>query len=174
VPYNLEERLAMVERLKVAVKSGLALVPHWGRGSTLAAAASGSSLTVIADNFKAQPGDAVFIHAGDIEAFDEFDVAEVAVHRNRTLSLTTAVSHTYEAGARVFPTIIGRITVGELEALDDWRQAVTVEVQQLRTVPDNDAALYQFDYWLHGSPLPRIYAGDTLENWLHGSPAISP
>ncbi len=174
VPVDLVERLAMVGRLKAAVKCGLALVPHWGRGSTLTAVAAGSSLAVAADNFKAQPGDLVFVHSGTPEDWEAFDVAEVAVHRNRTLSLTTALSRSYPAGSRVFPTITGRITVGELEALEDWRQAVTVEVQQLRTVPDNDAALYQFDYWLHGSPLPRIYAGETLEHWLHGAPAISP
>lgn len=174
VPLDLAERLAMVARLKAAAKSGIALVPNWGRGSILSAEASGSSLAVAADNFKAQSGDVVFIHSGDPQAFDEFDLSEVAVHRNRTLSLAGPLSRTYPAGARVFPTITGRITVGELEALEDWRQAVTVEVQQLRTVPDNDAALFDFDYWLHGAPLPRMYAGEDFDHWLQAVPLLSP
>lgn len=174
VPLKLEERLVMVARLKAAAKAGLALVPHWGRGATLTTVAAGSSIAVAADNFKAQPGDLVFVHLGDIENSEAFDVAEVAVHRNRTLSLATALSRSYPAGSRVFPIITGRITVGELEALEDWRQAVTVEVQQLRTVPDNDAALYQFDYWMQGGPIPRFYAGETLDAWLAGAPVVSP
>ncbi len=174
VPLDLAERLAMVARLKAAAKAGLALVPHWGRGATLTGVAAGSSLTVVADSFKAQPGDLVFVHSGDIEDWESFDVAEVAVHRNRTLSLASSLSRSYPAGSRVFPTITGRITVGELEALEDWRQAVAVEVQQLRTVPDNDAALYQFDYWMHGGPIPRFYAGEPLDSWLAGAPVVSP
>lgn len=174
VPLDLAERLAMVARLKAAAKAGLALVPHWGRGATLTIVAGGTSLAVAADNFKAQPGDLVFVHLGDIENWEVFDVAEVAVHRNRSLSLTAPLNRAYPAGARVFPTITGRITVGEIEALEDWRQAVTVEVQQLRTVPDNDAALYQFDYWMQGGPVPRFFSGETLDAWLAGAPVVSP
>jgi len=174
VPLNLAERLVMVARLKAAAKLGLAVVPHWGRGSTLTAEASGSSLVVAADNFKAQSEDVVFVHSGDMEVSDEFDLAVVAVHRNQTLSMVGPLSRTYPAGARVFPTIAGRITVGELEALDDWRQAVTLEVQQLRTVPDNDAALFYFDYWFRGAPLPRMYAGEDFDHWLQAVPLVSP
>jgi len=174
VPLDLAERLAMVARLKAAAKAGLALVPHWGRGATLTIAAGGTSLAVAADTFKAQPRDLVFVHSGTPQDWEAFDVTEVAVHRNRTFSLATALSRSYPAGSRVFPTITGRITVGELKALEDWRQAVTVEVQQLRTVPDNDAALYQFDYWMHGGPIPRFYAGETLDAWLAGAPVVSP
>jgi hypothetical protein len=116
----------------------------------------------------------VFIHSGDIEAYESFDLASVSLHRNRAFTFAAPLSRTYPAGSRVYPTVVGRVTVGELEALEDWRQAVVVEVQQLRTVPDNDSILYQFDYWLHGSPLTRVYAGENLAHWLHGAPAINP
>jgi len=170
----LVERLALVERLKAAVRCGLALTPHWGRGAILSTSASGTTLSVESDSFAAQPGDVVFIHSGDIEGYESFDLAEVVLYRNQVITLTGSLSRTYPAGARVYPTLLGRVTVGELEALEDWRQAVSVEVQQLRTLPDNDAVLYQFDYWLHGAPLPRVYAGESMEHWLHGAPAINP
>lgn len=178
VPLDLAERLAMVARLKAASKAGLALAPHWGRGATLTVTATGASLAVVTDTFKAQPGDLVFVQSGDIESWEAFEVAEVTVHRNRTLSLTAPLSRTYPAGARVFPTITGRITIGELEALEDWRQAVTVEVQQLRTVPsvllDPSPDEAGQDYWFDGAPVPKFGWGGTFDHWLEGAPILDP
>ena len=41
IPWNAEERIRLLERLKAGVKAGRVLVPNWGRGATLAAEASG-------------------------------------------------------------------------------------------------------------------------------------
>ena len=92
VPLDLAERLALAERLKAAVKTGLAIVPHWGRGASLAAAASGTTVAVDADTFTAQPGDVVMILAGDIESFDDFELAQVVTHANKTLTLAAPLN----------------------------------------------------------------------------------
>lgn len=119
VPFDLVERLALVARLRAAAKTGLALVPHWGRGAALTQPGSGTSLTVEPDTLSTQKGDVVLVHGGDIDGFEDFDVATVASQRNRTLTLSSPLSRSYPAGARVYPTLHGKITIGELEALDD-------------------------------------------------------
>jgi hypothetical protein len=74
----------------------------------------------------------------------------------------------------VFPAIAGRIVISDIDALDDWHQAVTVEIRQLRTVPDNEAVLFDFEYWFHGAPLPRLFTGQNFDHWLGGAPILSP
>ena len=73
------------------------------------------------------------------------------------------------------------MTVGELEALDDWRQAVTVEVQQLRTAPlalpvvvDPELEPPSSDYWLLGASVPKFGLGGPFDHWLDGAPLVQP
>lgn len=186
VPQDLTERRWLADRLRAAAKAGRAIVPHWGRGLEVAANASGKKLSVTADGFQSQPGDVLFIHRPDLEGFNLFDLAVVVFHENKTIHLADPLSRAYPAGARVYPTILGKVTLGELEALDDWRQAVSVEVLQLQTVPDivgeppidpepeGDPGLFEFDYWFHGAPLPRMSAGGDFDHWLQRAPLVSP
>jgi hypothetical protein len=164
------ERLRLVQRLRAAAKIGLAIVPHWGRSATLASEASDTTLVLDSATFQTQPGEAVFVGS----APDDFEVGEVSAHRGSSITLTAPLSRTHPPGAGVFPAIAGRIVISDIDALDDWHQAVTVEVRQLRTVPDNDTVLFDFEYWLHGAPLPRLFAGQNFDHWLGGAPILSP
>jgi len=128
----------------------------------------------------------LFIHRPDLEGFNLFDLAVVVFHESKTIHLADPLARAYPAGARVYPTILGKVTLGELEALDDWRQAVSVEVLQLQTVPDIEGeppvdpepegapGLFEFDYWFHGAPLPQMSAGGDFDHWLQRAPILSP
>ena len=186
VPQDLTERRWLADQLRAAAKAAKAIVPHWGRGLEVAASASGKKVTVTVDGFQSQPGDVLFIHLPDLEGFNLFDLAVVVFHESKTIHLADPLARAYPAGARVYPTILGKVTLGALAALDDWRQAVSVEVLQLQTVPDiegeppvdpepeGDPGLFEFDYWFHGAPLPRMSAGGDFDHWLQRAPVLSP
>src|SRR5690606_246081 len=61
IPWNAEERIRLLERLKAGVKAGRVLVPNWGRGATLAAGASGTSLAIASPAFTIHSANPVFI-----------------------------------------------------------------------------------------------------------------
>lgn len=173
IPWNAEERIRLLERLKAGVKAGRVLVPNWGRGATLAAGASGTSLAIASPAFTIHSGNPVFIGQPDIDGWELWDVAEVASAVGTTINLRAPLSRTYSAGTGIYPCVIGRLEIGELEALDDWRQSVEIAVLQLRTEPKPIPA-FAFDYWLHGAPVPRFFAGQEFGFWLGGSPVIAP
>lgn len=179
VPFDLTDRLQLVHRLRVAVKSGLAIVPNWGRVAHLAdtAAAGSLSLTLEADTFQAVPGQSLFVGMADDET-NTLERVQVTAHAAGVLTLLEPLLSSHPAGSAVHPSIEGRIVVSDLDAWSDWHQAVTVEVRQLRTafvvdVPvEPDPGQIGSDHWLDGVLIQQAPNAGTFHTWLDGAPVL--
>lgn len=176
VPFDLTERLELVHKLRTGVKSGLAIVPHWGRAAFLleTAHAGDTELVLKTNTFDVVAGQSLFLG----ETAESMERVQVTLQVGNVLSLLTPLLATHPAGGTVHPSIEGRIQVSDLEALSDWHQAITIEVRQLRTaftiqVPvEPDPGQIGSDHWLDGVLIPQAPNDGTFHTWLNGAPVL--
>ncbi len=111
---DIAEQSQLMDRILAARKSGKACAPHWGRGSELAAAVTGTAVAIESDStWPWQAGDFAFLvdDAGD---YDAIEVDSVGVS---SFTLVSPVTRSYHAGTFVWPLVFGKFGCDNYRAL---------------------------------------------------------
>lgn len=191
--YNLQDRARLVNRLRLADKTGLVAVPFWGRGIRLAAAIAGLSTVTLAapTPWTFTHDDPVFFTSPHADEFDAWEVRAFASLDGTALELDAPLTRSYPAGWFCWPVLLGHATHGDLDLRSDWHAAVQIEFRQLDARPDPPAwedicwtagpggpwgSVESWNNYDEGSkPTPQpvgedILLGgpDTVECWLSG------
>lgn len=160
-PVDLAERILLEERLLAALKSGLATVPYWGRSSTLASDATSASLLVTIETsaWPWQTGDWIFF----MDDQRRWDLVQLANVSGATLTLASALSRTYPKGSAVWPTLSGRLSVGDQTVLTNHQGEIELGLVE------TDPATVRLET---SCPLVTTYLGRPLLpfpiNWADG------
>lgn len=132
----------LLDRAREVMKTGRACCPFWGRGISLPFGATAGA-TVI--DIGAEPtwewdnGDPVFFAHPLPEQYDTFEVATLDRFKgDGKIRLTGALTLSYPAGSYVHPLLFGRAKVGDMELLDDWHKATSIDIEETTTRPTPD------------------------------------
>lgn len=119
------------DRLRAAIKSGLAVVPFHGRGAALAADAdAGATEVQIYSNWNWQAGDYFF--AGDESSYDAIPVAAAALAAGIwTLTLDDPLELDHVIGELAWPLLFGNLSLPEVTALTPRVGPVRIEITEL-------------------------------------------
>lgn len=119
------------DRLRAALKTGLACAPMWGRGCEVAASVlAGVSSITVRDAFDWQAGDYLFL--GDENNSDAMLVtAAVLALGIWTLTLDDPLTLPHLAGSLAWPLLFGKPAVGDLEAVTQRLAPVAITITEL-------------------------------------------
>lgn len=135
LPCDPVEARMLEDRVRAALKSGLAVSAYWGRAFKFASAASGSTIYLEATRWRFHAGQKLFFRvAGRCSHEDEWEIATVEyAHPCRTpvlVKLTGALTGSYPAGGLCWPLIWGKFEAEELAALNLGRGTLQVRISQ--------------------------------------------
>ena len=128
-PLHLQQQQRLESRLQAALKSGLAAVPYWGRGSELSAAASGTSASLSAPYFPFAIGDYVlFLDLSD--PLNPVFESKQLTGAGATLGWSGALSHTYPAGCFVYLLLFGPVTAQDISPVTNHRGDLKINFKE--------------------------------------------
>lgn len=139
-PFTFQEYRRLVSRILAARKSGWAAVPLWGRGSVLAAPASGDVVTLASE--EAWPwasGDFAFFSNLEPGDPDAFQVREVTGVSGATLTLDQPLARTYRRFC--WPVILGRFSSEDVSTLTSRHGTLRISVLERDVRPEPNADL---------------------------------
>jgi hypothetical protein len=168
-PFDLEESTALIERLRAAIKTGLAATGFWGRGAQLSAAlAPGDILINLRSSSIAWAlwTHVLFAHT-EADQWDTWEVAEIlAAPSSSYFGLAAGLTYAWADGDWCWPLIMGRLLVDDPVWQSDQRGTIDLELQQLDyppiMVPD-----------LCAVTLVAVGGGDTFECYRLEDPLTS-
>jgi hypothetical protein len=139
-PFTFEEYRRLLARIIAAKKSGWAAVPLWGRGSVLAAPASGDSVELNSE--EAWPwavDDFAFFSNLEPSDPDAYEVRQVAGVAGATLTLDQTLARTYRRFC--WPVLLGRFRCDDLKTLTSRHGSVRISVLERDVRPEPNADL---------------------------------
>jgi hypothetical protein len=142
---TLEEQRRLVARILAAKKSGWAAVPLWGRGSALAAPATGDAVTLQSESaWPWAKDDFVFFSRLEPDDPDACEVRQVESVAGPILTLDQTLARTYRRFC--WPVLLGRFRCDDLRALTSHHATVRVSVleRDVRPEPLSDLCAIEF------------------------------
>lgn len=130
MPYHLQERARLADRVRAALKLGKAAVPYWGRGQSIIGEVTigTTSVNLTGSVWTWMIGDYLFFC--DRSKFGEEAweaIAISAVSAGPVLTLASAVSRTYRD--LCWPMLFGRLSCNDLSLLTNHHAEVPLSVE---------------------------------------------
>lgn len=129
---SISERGTLNIRVHEALKSGLACVPFFGRGTALAAAATAGDSTVqisdVSTIWEWAVNDYAILLGSDYSIYDAWKVTDVT---GDVLTLDGTLANSYPINHAIRPLLFGKFTISSIDILHPHHDATTVTVTQL-------------------------------------------
>lgn len=128
-PLDAQAQNQFEDRVRAALKLGLAAVPYWGRGTPLASAASGTSASLASPYFPFAVGDYVLLLDLSDPAAPVFETRQLT-SVGATIGWSGALTNTYPAGAFVYRLLFGTLKAQDLGAITNHRGEARLEFRE--------------------------------------------
>lgn len=143
IPFDHVEAGLFVMRAREVANTGRAVVPYWGRGVALRAAAlAGETVLQVTHDptFEWEAGDFLLLGSALSPRFDQYEVVQLSsIPGNKTVVLSVGTASAYSVGSKVHALLFGRCEIGDGELLDDWHGgwSVTMSETAVRATPEH-------------------------------------
>jgi hypothetical protein len=122
---TLQDHWQLDDRIRAALKLGLACAPYWGRGIKLALDLTADLCTLTSDLWPWAEDDYIFL----LDAFGLWEVRQIIAVAGAVLTLDDDVARTYTAPLLVWPLLYGELKA-DMSALTSWHADVPLELRE--------------------------------------------
>lgn len=170
LPTDHVERARLEDRARAAARAAKVAVPHWGMGCALNASVEAEDADVVFDrsNHGFAKGTLLFFQSSEPSAYDEWDVAVVAVvGGDGNVTLSSGLGFSYRAGDFAWPLLLGKPALEKFSPVGNRRATYQVGIQFDRR-PVLPVSYETFAAYPEGPPVSLLKGEGWAGPWVFG------